>query len=251
MRLIVNADDYGLDENRTRAIQEAFRLGAITQTTAMANMPWFARAMNEAKDQGFINRVGLHFNLSEGTPLSDEARNCPIICNTSGEFDKWWHHSIKTRIFLPKGARHAIAAEAKAQIERYLDCGGMMMHLDSHHHVHTDFSVATTLLPLAKHYGFRSVRMSMTIGHPMSFAKRVYKYIYNKYADSQIPFSSDEFTDFAGFIASREKISLTSTIEIMVHPLYGRWDALDMTGPLVDSADILMIDIAKTVRLNG
>ena len=44
-KIIVNADDFGWDENRTRAIIQAYKLGLIHTTTAMANMPWFDRAI--------------------------------------------------------------------------------------------------------------------------------------------------------------------------------------------------------------
>ena len=248
MRVIVNADDYGLDENRTRAIQASFRMGAITQTTAMANMPWFERAMKEARELGFVDKVGLHFNLSEGAPLSDEARNCRVLCNPEGRFDKRWHHRLGTRLRLPKSARQAIAAEAKAQIERYLDCGGRLMHLDSHHHVHTDFSVATILLPIARRYGFKSVRRSRTLGVGPSALKRVYKFFLNRYLRSQLPFAVDHFGGFGDFVADRRRLPEAAAVEIMVHPLYGRWDAPDRNGPLVDSADLPMDEVLRVLK---
>ena len=101
MQVVINADDYGHDENRTRAIQEAFRLGAVMSTTAMANRPWFERAMREAADQGCLSEVGLHFNITEGAPLSEEMRNCSELVGEARNFSGEFHRRLFSRLYLP------------------------------------------------------------------------------------------------------------------------------------------------------
>ena len=41
IKLVVNADDYGIAENQTEAILAAFQRGIITSTTVMVSMPDF------------------------------------------------------------------------------------------------------------------------------------------------------------------------------------------------------------------
>ena len=220
MKIIVNADDFGLDENRTRAISEAFERGIITTTTAMANMPWFEKAMKLAAAKGWLDKVGLHFNITEGFPLTNQMRECRELCNEQGEFTAIFHRSMRGRLWLSKVASAAIAAEAHAQMQKYLDCGGRMMHLDSHHHAHTDLSVARVLLPIAKRYGFKTCRMSRNLPREMPLTKKIYKWFYNHWARTIIPFNADYFTDFDGFTESYTTISPNTSVEIMTHPLY-------------------------------
>lgn len=68
VRLIVNADDFGIDKNRTSAILESFRVGAITQTTALANMEYFPEAAKRIADEGRLDWMGIYFNHTEGRP---------------------------------------------------------------------------------------------------------------------------------------------------------------------------------------
>lgn len=69
MALVVNGDDFGMDEGVNRAITQAFEEGRIDRTTLMANMPGAQDAMKIAKERGFIDRVGIHINLTSGVPL--------------------------------------------------------------------------------------------------------------------------------------------------------------------------------------
>lgn len=67
--LIVNADDWGYDEQTTDAILAAFQAGRITSTTGMVYMAGSDRAAALAAEHGVP--VGLHINLTE--PFSDPA----------------------------------------------------------------------------------------------------------------------------------------------------------------------------------
>ena len=73
MALIVNADDFGLNEIENRAIAEAFEKGLIDRTTLLVNMPFAEDAMRLASEKGFADRVGLHVNLTSGRPLTSFA----------------------------------------------------------------------------------------------------------------------------------------------------------------------------------
>jgi hypothetical protein len=219
VKIIVNADDYGANEVCTMAICEAFKEGLLSQTTTMANMPWFSRGAELAKECGFFKNVGLHFNLTEGSPLTREMQECDFFCDRNGFFSGRFHLSLETRLVLPHRYKHLLENEVRAQIERYLNAGYKMMHLDSHHHIHTDFSIAYVLLPIAKEYGFKTCRLSRTISsNGMGFAKKAYKLAYNHYLQLYMKPLSNEMTDFADFKLLCETLQDKSSVEIMVHP---------------------------------
>jgi predicted glycoside hydrolase/deacetylase ChbG (UPF0249 family) len=218
MRLIINADDYGYSENVTMAIVSSFKDRIITQTTAMSNMPWFERGMQLARDNGFINKVGLHINLTEGVPLTSEMRECRYFCDANGHFTGDFYRRTKTRLFVPDQYVRVVADEVGAQMRRFLENGGIYMHLDSHHHVHTGWGYARIILLLAKKYGFKTVRISSTVCDKMTIAKWVYKALFNHFVATCLTPISDEFTDYKGFTRKESDMSTKASVEIMVHP---------------------------------
>ena len=84
IRLIINADDFGLTEGINDAIIEGHRRGIVTSTTLMANGPAFDNAAERGKSERALG-IGIHLNLSEGTPLSDPSQLQSLI-NEKGVF---------------------------------------------------------------------------------------------------------------------------------------------------------------------
>lgn len=233
MKLIINADDYGMDENRTRAIQECFKRGLITQTTIMVNMPWADRAVDAARQQGISGKIGLHLNFTEGVPLTEDMRKCPIFCNAEGRYTGRWHNSKFRRFVMSSSARQAIVVEARAQMEKYLTYGLPLLHLDSHHHSHTDYVVAKNVLPMAKNLGFKSVRLSRNLGRSMGMVKKAYKRWFNAFV-KQLGFKcADYFCGFEPEELSRGKNS-TAVVEMMTHPFFYKGKQANMMGELGD-----------------
>lgn len=159
MKIVINADDFGFNASKTDGIVESFRNGWITQTTLMVNMPDAERAVDIAKHSGFADRVGLHFNITEGVPLSEEMRLSSFV-GADGRFNlcanvNFRHMSVRER--------RALRAEACAQVERFLSFGLPLRHCDSHHHMHFKLSVARILMPVLQHYGFESIRRPFNI----------------------------------------------------------------------------------------
>ena len=234
-KIIVNADDFGWDENRTRAILQAFKLGLIHTTTAMANMPWFDRAIELAKEAGLAEHVGLHLCLTEGRPLTDRIKGCPRFCDGDGNFNKVFHLSLRTRLKITPEESQAVAEEATAQMEKYCAAGLPWMHLDSHHHSHTDWSVARVVMPIARKMGFRSVRRARDLGSGMGLFNRVYKTFINRYLGRAIGFEAQRFGSYHDVVAGLSSLPKQSTVEMMVHPMYKVGNRLDMSGALLDT----------------
>jgi len=83
-RLIVNADDFGLCEGVNRAVKQAHTEGILTSATIMAGMPAAAEAVELAGEMPSLG-VGVHLNLTEGTPVSRD-RQVEVLLDAGGEF---------------------------------------------------------------------------------------------------------------------------------------------------------------------
>lgn len=82
MKLIVNADDFGLTSGVTYGIYDAMCRGVVTSTTMMVNTSATLLAAQLAKREPAL-AVGLHVNISLGGPLT----SCPSLLK-NGMFQK-------------------------------------------------------------------------------------------------------------------------------------------------------------------
>ena len=214
MKLIVNADDFGLSSTVNDAIVRAFEMGIIERATAIANAPFFAEACQLARDHDFHNRIGIHFNITEGLPISAQMVQVPLFCSPGGRLI----FQRNTRTFFSTREMNAILAECECQIIRFHKHGLHPTHLDSHHHVHTEWSVFRTIEPLLRKHGFSSVRVSRNIG-TCSVPKKAYKKIFNSYLKRSGWTSAEYFGDYTDLLnCGTSKLPDNSVVEVMVHP---------------------------------
>lgn len=176
-KVIVNADDFGLNEATNAVILRAFQRGMISSATAMANMPAFRNACALARQQPVLRgRVGLHFNLSHGRPLSEAILDEPLLCNDAGEF----RFALSRRsLWLARRTRQAVEQELAAQWQHCLGLGLLPSHLDSHQHVHNIWPIGEIVARFAAREGV-PVRLARNIGHNIGPGKRVFKNLLNR-----------------------------------------------------------------------
>lgn len=155
-RLIVNADDFGLTPGVNCAIIEAHTRGIVTSATLMANMPAFDQAVRLAQSHPTLG-IGLHFNLTQGQPVAapDKVRS---LLNERGEF-----LGTSTQL-LQRALSHQlqfeeIVLEFRAQVEKVLDAGLQLTHVDSHKHAHTVVPVFAAINYTMGLYGINAVRL--------------------------------------------------------------------------------------------
>lgn len=130
--LIVNADDFGLNEAANAGIIECHRAGSVTSTTLMANAP----ALEEAVALGHAHPqlgVGLHFNLTWGRPVADPSRVKSLLGADGGFHGR---DALGRRALMGRVRAEDVARELDAQFQRLLTLGIMPTHVDSHQHVH-------------------------------------------------------------------------------------------------------------------
>lgn len=210
--LIINADDFGRLESINEAIEYGFAHKILDRTTIMVTEPWVTDAINRAKKNDFFHKVGLHLNLDQGRPLTEDIKNIDVFCDNDGNFNARFQNSIGTKLtFRDQRIKQACRCEIEAQIQKYVSWGFPLMHIDSHHHVHTDFSILSLLIPIAKEYGFKSMRISNNL-MKNSPLKSLYKFYINNLIRRH--FESTHY--FGNYYQCQNK--LTGDVEVMVHP---------------------------------
>jgi len=153
-RLIISADDLGVNPQRSHGIFQAHEFGVLTNASILPNMEDSDRAAKHAREKHLPS--GLHLNLTEGYPLSKK-EDVPSLLDLSGVFLDRAHF----RVAVQKGkvVREHLEREIRAQIEWFFDSHGAPTHVDGHHHIHVEEMVANALIPQLDRYGIRFVRI--------------------------------------------------------------------------------------------
>lgn len=225
MKVVVNADDFGYSQKVNLAISQAFRQKLISQTSILVNSEGFNDALALSENGKFKEYVGLHLNLTEGKPLTDIMSNYKKFTDRNGLFNGSLISESLNRFLLTPSDIKCIKIEVAAQIKKYKDSGFKLMHIDSHHHVHTNPSLIFTISHLAKINGFKSMRISRNIMESdESKLKSLYKNIVNRYINVNFK-TTDFFSEYYYF----DKRNWTNGLfEIMVHPDIINGDIVDV-----------------------
>lgn len=153
IRLVVNADDFGLSESVNEGILFAHRRGIVTATSLMAVGRAFDHAVGCCRSAPGLD-VGVHLALVAERPL----RPGSSLAGPNGRFPA--RAGALLRRYLTGGIQLSeVRAEWSAQIERVLNQGIAVSHLDSHQHVHVLPGLAEVCLELAARYGIPFVRL--------------------------------------------------------------------------------------------
>lgn len=125
MKLIINADDFGLSESVNNGIIECFQAGLVKSTTIMMNQKGVEHAIDLYK-QGLVPEIGLHFTVTSGKPLSPP-EEVPSLVDDCGHFIdkvKLTEHDVNEA---------EVYKELLAQYNAALEAGLDINHIDSHH----------------------------------------------------------------------------------------------------------------------
>jgi predicted glycoside hydrolase/deacetylase ChbG (UPF0249 family) len=127
-KLILCADDYGQNLAVSQAILQLLERSRLTATSCLVTFSdWETHAgwLSGLRDQV---DAGLHFNLTEGEPLSQALRDSHGFLPLG---------QLLARAFLHLLDRTAIRLELLAQIDAFEAGLGMLpRHLDGHQHIH-------------------------------------------------------------------------------------------------------------------
>lgn len=211
-QVIVNADDFGLSPCENAVILGAFQAGVISSATAMANMPAFEAACVMAQHPLLKDRIGLHFNLTYGRPLSQSILGRRNFCDSNGMFDL---NLSRHRLWLSRGDRDAVLEELNAQWQRCVDNGVRPSHIDSHQHVHNIWPIGEIVARFAASQGV-AVRLARNLGQNLSVPKRVFKTLLNNRLQSLAGVTADYVCTPVDL--RNDVMPTDGVLEIVAHP---------------------------------
>ncbi|MDR2772202.1 MAG: chitin disaccharide deacetylase [Elusimicrobiota bacterium] len=206
MKLIVNADDFGLSKAVNLGVVKAFTDGIVRSTTIMSNMTGFINAAALSNEYTGLG-VGIHFVMTSGKAIDGAKKT---LTDKNGDFfnqGEFFNRLKNNQIDFAE-----METELRAQLKQVLSTGINPTHFDSHHHFHLQKGAFEVVKKLADENN-----LPIRIGKKEPFAKN--------YTGLR---STDYFSlDFYGLnlkaddlIALLEKYKGAESLELMVHPAY-------------------------------
>lgn len=241
MRIVTNADDFGENEDCTKATIECLEAGALTGATIMPKMPATDMAVKYALSRPDLS-WGVHLTYVNNTverPVVD-ASQVPALVNDRGMFLP--SQKVRIMALLDRFPVDQVALETEAQIRSLLDRGVRISHVDSHGHLHKFGPFRKALAMVLPKLGITRVRSVQDV-----YLKKPYKsftYWFGPAHRARIRSlfdTTDAFympssawdLDWQAPLVRRLASLRAGTIEVGVHPGYAEdWRAVERQGVL-------------------
>jgi len=182
-RLVLHADDFGMNRAVTDGILDGFRHGLLTATSLLANAPDARRAAECWKelirdhaagalpsmpkrrrldDPELPFDLGVHLNLTQGRPL-DANRYPDELLDAEGRFPGIFALFARLRRHGER-LRPAIRAELERQVQWAMDHGLRPTHLNGHQYIEMLPTVVPIVPELVERFDIRVVRAAWEPG---------------------------------------------------------------------------------------
>lgn len=182
-RLVLHADDFGMNRAVTDGIIRGFTHGLLTSASLLANAPDAARScalwrdlehqrttggLPSAVERRILHEIdgpfdlGIHLNLTQGMPLTADGYPEELL-NRDGNFcgiGRLFRYLHRRR----RRFEAAILAELCAQVEFLCDRGLSPSHLNGHQYIELLPGLAHVIPALLKRYGIGCVRVAREPG---------------------------------------------------------------------------------------
>ncbi len=156
IKLIINADDFGVSSTVNQAVVKAHDEGILTSCSLMVGGDAFDEAVALAKARPRLS-VGLHLTLVCGTSVLPHTE-IPHLVDARRQFaDSPVVAGV--RYFFDPRCRVELRHEIRAQFERFLATGLPCSHVDGHLHFHLHPAVFPVVAACAAAFGVRFVRL--------------------------------------------------------------------------------------------
>jgi chitin disaccharide deacetylase len=152
-RLIVNADGFGFAPGVNRGIEKTVAEGVVRSTSCVVNFSDIEELPSFTSRWPHVS-VGVHFNLSVGSPVSDPARVTTLV-DGDGNF---LGAQLPRRLLSREVSREQIRRELRAQAHRLVNLGTAPSHWDGHQNMHLYPPFFHEALAVATECGIRRMR---------------------------------------------------------------------------------------------
>lgn len=155
IRLVVNADDLGLDPAIDRGIFDAAERGIVTSASVLVTGRTFEALRPRLRDPPF--GVGVHLAAVGGLVPAASPEAVPHLLE-GGRLRRSWRSLVALLWRRPRIAGEVLA-EFEAQLARARDAGVAVDHVDAHQHLHVWPSLFDGVVALCRRFGIRAVRI--------------------------------------------------------------------------------------------
>lgn len=133
-QLIINADDFGIHPAVNEAVRKAATEGILTSTSLMAGGDAFDEAVEMARSMPSLG-IGIHLTLVGGIKPVLPPSEVPSLTWDNGVFCHDYGKLI-VRDLEGKISLSEVYAEWDAQIQKIMNTGLPVTHMDGHQHMH-------------------------------------------------------------------------------------------------------------------
>lgn len=207
MKVIINADDFGISTKVNRAIYNSAIDGYITSSTIMAVSAYLNEAVEMTKDLKNIS-FGIHLTFTDNFKSILEK---PILFSSNDIIKLKGMNFFKLNILVD---------EFSQQIEKLLNKGINISHIDTHHHIHLYPLVMLSVMKVANKYGITKIRSQKIIAKDinMIWFNKTYRYLHHNLVNKMGFVQPSCYTDFATFLNLNIQGVDDNIYEIMCHP---------------------------------
>ncbi len=156
LRLIINADDFGMTKEINEGVRRAHLEGILTSASLMANGAAFDQAAAISLELKSLD-VGVHLAMADGIPLLSPEK-VKTLLNSRNHFHSN-NFEFACRYYIKKIDVNEIYAEFRAQIEKVKTAGISISHIDGHKHMHMFPKVLDEVIRLAKEFDIPFIRL--------------------------------------------------------------------------------------------
>lgn len=156
-QLIINADDFGIHPAVNEAVRKAATEGILTSTSLMAGGDAFDEAVEMARSMPSLG-IGIHLTLVGGIKPVLPPSEVPSLTWDNGvfchDYGKLIVRDLEGKILLSE-----VYAEWDAQIQKIMNTGLPVTHMDGHQHMHMWPHFYPIARDLAKKYHISCMRV--------------------------------------------------------------------------------------------
>lgn len=156
-QLIINADDFGIHPAVNEAVRKAATEGILTSTSLMAGGDAFDEAVEMARSMPSLG-IGIHLTLVGGIKPILPPSEVPSLTWDNGVFCHDYGKLI-VRDLEGKISLSEVYAEWDAQIQKIMNTGLPVTHMDGHQHMHMWPHFYPIARDLAKKYHISCMRV--------------------------------------------------------------------------------------------
>ena len=156
-QLIINADDFGIHSAVNEAVHKAATEGILTSTSLMAGGDAFDEAVEMARSMPSLG-IGIHLTLVGGIKPVLPPSEVPSLTWDNGVFCHDYGKLI-VRDLEGKISLSEVYAEWDAQIQKIMNTGLPVTHMDGHQHMHMWPHFYPIARDLAKKYHISCMRV--------------------------------------------------------------------------------------------